>query len=84
MSDKEAFDKWLSPFIALDIDGRVSWSSELAWKAWKAAVKAEREECAKLCENVDFDNCWTGDSEYDSGMLQGARVCIDAIRNRSN
>ena len=45
---------------------------------WEAATKAERERCAKLCENLPVDDpegLWFNDD-----MTMAARECAAAIR----
>jgi hypothetical protein len=44
-----------------------------AWEGWSAGVNAEREACAKVCEDFDFK--FQDDS---AGTLQGAAEAIRA------
>jgi hypothetical protein len=44
-----------------------------AWEGWCAAVKAEREACAKVCDEADKDSDWPT-----------AANCAATIRARSN
>jgi hypothetical protein len=53
MTDREAFEKWLEKD-----EGVVRFGMTIAeeykvsaWEVWIAATKAERERCAKICEN---------------------------------
>ena len=54
-----------------------------AWVVWQAATAAERERCAKVCEEEaqilsDIgEGCTTGQYDY---MADGAERCADAIR----
>ena len=61
-------DKWEEPteykFVVTNI----------AWNAWQAAVAAEREACAKVCEFEQQDR---------SECPEMAQYCADAIRARS-
>lgn len=50
----------------------------LAKRAWEAATKAEREACAKVCENMA-----NGHTTTKASALM-ARECMAAIRMRSN
>lgn len=43
----------------------------MAWKGYQAAIKAERERCADICERLVRDNSDAGE-------------CADAIRNRES
>jgi hypothetical protein len=47
-------------------------------RAWQRAIQAEREACAKVCEDIDFDD-WR-----DRGWDQGTFDCAAAIRARGN
>ena len=46
-----------------------------AWEGWCAAVKAEREACAKVCAKY---------AEYSCNPSNFAEQCADAIRARGN
>jgi len=70
----EDFNKWWNADQGYDgvtnpyrSDSAVYW----AWEGWQAAVKAEREACAKVCEslNEDFDHLYV-------------ESCAEAIRAR--
>ena len=50
----------------------------IAWLVQKAvteAVLAEREACAKACEEVR-DDCWSGSKEYETAVR-----CVEEIRS---
>ena len=53
-----------------------------AWEGWCAGVKAEREACAMVCEDLPAPERMSLDSEsfYECVTLD----CADAIRARSN
>ena len=46
-----------------------------AWEAWKAAVAAEREHCARVCD--DEARLWEADGK---GPATEARLCAARIR----
>ena len=84
MNSREAFEWWMSDEgkspKAVERNGecyklmqaQICWS---AWQpAWQAATLAEREACAKVCEEVG--------SEYDDQEVY-ASWCAKAIRARS-
>ena len=48
-----------------------------AWEGWCAGVKAEREACAKVCEDNATD---LSEGDWDSACIN----CADHIRARSN
>ena len=57
------------------------WLDDEKLKAFEALVRAaEREACAKLCD--DKHDTWRWDDEADSAS--GPRDCATAIRNRGN
>ena len=80
------FDNWLKAYEQKNVFGpnEFGYTADNLRECWNAAVASEREQCAAICENADFGNCWTDDSDYDAGMLKGAQICTDAIRTRSN
>jgi len=49
-------------------------------RAWQRAIQAEREECARVCD--DKHDAWRWDDEADSAS--GPRDCATAIRARGN
>ena len=53
-----------------------------AWEGWRAGVKAEREACAKVCDDLPApDSCsMVEESLWDVATLE----CGDAIRNRGS
>lgn len=58
-------------------------SVEFAWQMWQAAIKAEREACAKVCEDMGgtmsmFAN--TSDARMHNNAVRG---CAAAVRARS-
>lgn len=52
-----AFDEWVDAEFAIDNDPD-SFEHRLAKRAWDAAVKAEREACAKILD--EFSDCSPG------------------------
>jgi hypothetical protein len=52
-----------------------------AWEGWQAAVKAEREECAKVCEERKLPRL-PDSSEFDHLYNQAVSHCAKAIRAR--
>lgn len=59
----------------------------LAEAAWNAAAVVEREACAKVCEDFE-DEQWqkhdAATNEKTEAKADGAAVCADRIRMRSN
>jgi hypothetical protein len=56
----EDFNKWWdSEGIAEDNSYRKDSPAYWAWEGWQAAVKAEREECAKIVEQAGIDGYGT-------------------------
>ncbi len=54
----EDFNKWWdSEGIAEDNSYRKDSPAYWAWEGWQAAVKAEREECAKVCDSRNAAYC---------------------------
>jgi len=49
-------------------------------RTWQRAIQAEREACAKVCD--DKHDTWRWDDEADSAS--GPRECAAAIRARGN
>lgn len=49
---------------------------QIAESAWNAGAKAEREECAKVCEG-QIDS-------FEANRGYGPEICAEAIRARSN
>lgn len=83
MTDRERFEEWANLSIGM-IERSTEpgythqyedSSTQIAWAAWDAATKAEREACAKVCDDIDDDQ---------GGDPIRAGVCADAIRARSN
>ena len=72
------FDEWLEqegPLFARI--GMLPVERRQMKRAWDVATKSEREECAKLCEDIGGD-----DASISEG--RGGGWCADAIRMRSN
>lgn len=89
--ERQAFEVWVSaaPF-GYDVcrypndAARYAWPDQyrrievqLAWDAWQAAKKDEREACAKVCENND--GSWA-DTDWNNAV----KHCADKIMARSN
>lgn len=57
-----------------------------AWRVWQAAIKNEREACAKVCEAqiTGGDYHYLAARGYWDHMAQAATNCAEAIRMRSN
>lgn len=85
MTDREAFDEW---FIeSFDIPPKTNAAGEPcgnysgpAWRLWQAAIKHEREACAKACEEVDEPG-WTG-YECPNTFNDGKWAAAAAMRAR--
>lgn len=69
MTDREQFEAWYAT-----TDARFWNTSDAAFAAWRAAVKVEREACAKICD----ERKWRGEP------LNFAEYCAEEIRMRSN
>jgi hypothetical protein len=78
MANKEAFEQWAKPILGDNPTWTESGQCELAWQAWQAAVKVEREANAKVCEK---EAVFLND---DRGAEQAASICAYSIRARSN
>jgi hypothetical protein len=79
----EEFNKWWNADQGYDgvtnpyrSDSAVYW----AWEGWQAAVKAEREACAKVCEKRADRYVKTKGYMFSVG----AQDCADHIRARGN
>ena len=63
---REAFEAWAGNDFCFDLnlDGSYEvWRTDCAWQAWQAATLAERERCAKVCEEDAFVDQWKGLAE---------------------
>ena len=50
----------------------------------KLIAEHEREECAKVCENLEMRNdCYDGTGNYVAGWSDGTDDCAAAIRSRT-
>ena len=67
------FDEWLSRTVPLDPAQQL-----VAKCAWEAATKAEREACAKVCDDI------ANATEPDDFALDAVNEAAAAIRLRSN
>jgi hypothetical protein len=68
------FNEWWNGNIHNDANPyREDTPAYWAWEGWQAAVKAEREKCAKVCEDID--------KEYEGEDVL-ATWCAAAIRAR--
>jgi len=71
---KTKFDKWWNKDLLTEDNPYVEGTPAFwAWEGWLAGVNAEREACAKVCEDFDFK--FQDDS---AGTLQGAAEAIRA------
>ena len=87
MFDRTAFEMWLD----FDEDqmqmlaGRnesgdyLHATIAIQWEAWQAATKAEREACAKVCEELVRGYDMSG-NKYDVPKHYSPRLCASAIR----
>jgi len=83
--EREAFERWVTddgkwPQAALRTVGG-GYSRMIAhtqWTAWRAASLAERERCAKLCEQEICNCCWGEDAqaaaEHLAEVIRGPNV----------
>jgi hypothetical protein len=69
------FDEWFAETSKVTTFFHAGVCKSLAIAAWEAATKAEREACAKVCEE-------TGKTK--GNILRECYVCADAIRMRSD
>ena len=73
----EEFNKWWNEDLLTEdnpyVDGTAAYWT---WEGWCAAVKVEREACAKLCDDLAVDAYNNHDILYEQ--------CADAIRARGN
>jgi hypothetical protein len=73
----EEFNKWWDEDLLTENNPYVGGTPAYwAWEGWCAAVKAEREACAKVCEGYT-DN---SDADHESHGY----ACAAAIRGRGN
>lgn len=56
-------------------------SVEFAWQMWQAAVKAENEACAKVCDEVSQTFC--AHAVGDAIARRSTAICAAAVRARS-
>ena len=60
---------------------------QIAESAWNAGAKAEREECANVCDALS-EEAWKRYKKmyypHDEGLSDGAAACANDIRARSN
>ena len=77
-----AFDKWWAMEPVSEFEGVDAGHVE---RAFAAGRKAEREECAKTCHEIQMTRFAHDNSdEYHDGKAEGAKECWQAIRMRSN
>jgi hypothetical protein len=78
----EEFNKWWDNDLLTEDNPYVDGTPAFwAWEGWCSAVKAEREACAKVCDEYSA----TGKiEEFDRGWLACAKNTAAAIRNRGN
>jgi hypothetical protein len=69
MTERAAFEAWWSDPAAPE--GPLFTTEQHCWQAWQAATLAERERCAKVCDEWAKQN-WV----YKNGAIQ----CAAAIR----
>jgi hypothetical protein len=62
--------------LGLDAEGRLERFRKLAYEA---GVRAEREACAQVCEELR-----PGKREYDKRYYDACTACAEVIRGRSN
>ena len=73
--NKEFNEWWRSDVLLKDNPYSIHTPKYWAWEGWVAGLNAEREACAKLCDDLD-DECW--------GEPIRAYSCADAIRARGS
>jgi hypothetical protein len=78
----EEFNKWWNEDLLTEDNHYVEGTAAYwAWEGWCAAVKVEREACAKVCDEYSA----TGKiEEFDRGWLACAKNTAAAIRARGN
>jgi hypothetical protein len=79
----EEFNKWWDNDLLTENNPYVDGTPAFwAWEGWCAAVKAEREACAKVCDDLPAPPYVSCDDEsvWDVATLE----CGDAIRARGN
>ena len=93
--ERAAFEAWISapPFehstdrfssdAAWPGSYREIWV-DLAWQAWQASTKAEREACAKVCEDLWMEEVMTTVQAEKAPRYHDCIECAGAIRARSN
>jgi hypothetical protein len=70
-TNREKYEKWFQK--QLDTGYAFTSDEMITWWAWQAATKAERERCAKICDNNTMS--WA-DQEWNSAVLD----CVKKIR----
>lgn len=88
MTDREAFEAWMSSWYA-----RTPKMNPTPQQVWQAATAAERERCANVCDAFAQDKWalykgrapYTGKepgraADFTQGQSDGAEQCADAIR----
>jgi hypothetical protein len=78
----EEFNKWWDNDLLTENNPYVDGTPAFwAWEGWCAAVKAEREACAKVCNDLPAPPYVSCDDEsvWDVATLE----CGDAIRSRN-
>jgi hypothetical protein len=88
---RAAFEAWAATYgyeTISDAEG-LYWDdgAQMVWLCWQAAIKHEREECAKVCEDVrdvgDGAVIAAFEDFHDDGHIDGCNNCAAAIRARS-
>jgi hypothetical protein len=83
-SMRQAFEAWANDRMWDTSRGKTGnyrmWQTDSAWLGWQAAAAAEREACAKVCDDL-ADSGY----QYEPGKWcydPSAKECAAAIRNR--
>lgn len=94
MTDRKAFEAWFEGYC---LPGESDWfkrdptdpedydftPTQHAWDGWQAAIKQEREACAKVCEDRAGSASMFGSLADAQSQNYAVRACAKAIRARS-
>lgn len=75
---------WEDYELKREKDGYGDHDARLAWSVWQAAIKRERDGCAKACEEVlkAGDVFKDYEDNHEDGHTDGCNNCAAAIRAR--
>ena len=77
MTDREAFEAWHVDFYNEPLPPE--FTIVHSWEMWQAAIKHEREQCAKVCMDYWHELC---DEDADIGRSSVVADCAYLIRLR--